>query len=519
MGDLITALLRKWPIMALGGILWFLGSLLLARVLAGRTFFDRYVKGGTPEQLAAIRILTCAILLGSTIWENLASSTSLPAEMRQPMGVMRVLYALPLGLDRVVGNAGELEAFKWFAALILFLGMVGVATRITIPLGALCYLLVGGILRQYSWFWHQGIMPLYLMIVLAWTPCGDALSVDRLLKIARNRPVPPADRPTPVYGWSRYACWIVIALPYVEAGLSKLRNGGLFWWDARNLKPLLYAGAFAPLKLNWALSLRLTHAPDILFDGLGIATILIELAYGAVLFSRLARRILPYAAAFMHLGVWLLQNILFYDLLLLQLVFVDWFKIRDTVGRRRMTRHGQAAPITTPTSPRPTRAAPAHGVSPLGVSAIAVAVALVWILGIEFYPLTGWPMYSDWRPSTEVVQTKVYARDESGAVFRAYLSDAIPALAGTRAVPFLSTCFDANDTTGIRLCRSLLAAAAAAYNRIAPPGRRVVQFELKKWSWDLRAFPSDPLHATLVGDTIVTIPQSNSTSADRQPMY
>lgn len=511
MGDLLAALLRKWPVLALGGILWLLGSLLLARVLATRTFFDRYVKGGTPEQLAAIRILTCAILLGSTIWENLASSASLPAEMRQPMGVMRVLYALPGGLDRVVGNAGELEALKWFAALILSLGMLGVATRITIPLGALGYLLVGGILRQYSWFWHQGIMPLYLMIVLAWTPCGDAMSVDRLLKIARNRPVPPADSPASVYGWSRYACWIVIALPYVEAGLSKVRNGGLFWWDARNIKPLLYAGAFAPVKLNWALSLRLTHAPDILFEALGIASILIELAYGAVLFSRLARRILPYAAAFMHLGIWLLQNILFYDMLLLQLVFVDWSKIRDTVRRRLAAGHGQAAPITATTAPRPTRAAaPAHGVSPLGVSAIAVAVALVWVVGVEFYPLTGWPMYSRWQPSAEVGQTKVYTRDESGAVLRAYLSDAIPALAGTRAVPSLSKCFDPNDAAGIRLCRGLLAAAAAAYNRIAPPGRRVVQFELKKWSWDLRAFPTDPRHATLVGDIVFTIPPSDS---------
>ncbi len=508
MGDLIAALLRKWPIMALGGILWLLGSLLLARVLASITFFDRYVKGGTPGQLAAIRILTCGILLGSTIWENLASSASLPGELRQPMGVMRVLYALPLGVDRLVGNAGELEAFKWFAALTLFLGMVGLATRITVPLGALCYLLVGGILRQYAWFYHQGIMPLYLMMVLSWTPCGDGLSVDRLLKIAQNRPVPPADRPVPVYGWSRYACWIVIALPYVEAGLSKLRNGGLFWWDARNLKPLFYAGALESVKPNWALSLRLTHAPDILFNALGIAAILIELAYGAVLFSRMARRVLPYAAAVMHVGIWLLQNILFYDLLLLQLVFVDWSKVRNTIGRWLLARDGRLQVL------HPSRVASEGAMSPLGVSAIVVAVVFVWIFGIEYYPLTAWPMYSYWQPSTEVVHTKIYVRDESGGVFRAYVSDAIPALAGTRAVLYVAKCFDPRDAEGTRLCRSLLSAAAAAYNRTAPPSRRVVQFELKKWSWDLRAFPSDPLHATLVGDTVFTLPWNNSTSVD-----
>ncbi len=499
MGDLIIVLLRRWPSIAFGGILWLLGTLLLARVFAGRAFFDRYVKGATPGQLAAIRILTCAILLGSTIWENLASSALLPAELRQPMGVMRIFYSLPLRPDRLVGDAGALEAFKWFTALILFCGMVGLATRIVIPLGALCYLLFGGILRQYSWFYHQGIMPLYLMMVLSFTPCGDGLSVDRLLKIARKRPLPPADRPAPVYGWSRFACWIAIALPYAEAGLSKLRNGGLFWWDAHNLRPLLYSAALEPVTPNWARSLRLTHAPDILFEALGIAAISIELAYGAVLFSRVARRILPYAASCMHVGILFLQNILFYDMLLLQLVFVDWSKVRAAT-----------------TVPQPTRAARDGALFPLAVSAMVVALALVWVFRVEFYPLTGWPMYSYRELSAEVVYMRVYGRDESGAVFRAYISNAIPALAGTRALPYVRKCFDPIDGGDIHLCRGLLSAAAGAYNRTAPPGRRIVQFQIQKWSWDLRAFPRDPFRATLIGETVVTLARGDTTSVNRR---
>jgi hypothetical protein len=37
-----------------------------------------------------------------------------------------------------------------------------------------------------------------------------------------------AERALPIYGWSRYVCWVMIALPYVAAGLSKLRHG--FFW-------------------------------------------------------------------------------------------------------------------------------------------------------------------------------------------------------------------------------------------------------------------------------------------------
>jgi hypothetical protein len=491
MGEMGLVLLHRWPSVILAGTLWLFGTLLLARALGRHTFFDRYVKDATPAQLAAIRILACAILLGSTLWENLASSALLPAELRQPMGVMRVFYALPFGLDRLVGDAGALAAFRSFTAFTLFFGMVGWATRLTIPLGALCYLLFGGILRQYSWFYHQGIMPLYLMVVLSFTPCGDGLSVDRLLKIARRRPVAPAGLATPVYGWSRYACWIAIALPYVESGLSKLRHGGLSWWDAHNLRPMFYEAALEPGKFNWSLALRLTHVPGIVFEALGIAAVLIELSYGAVLFSRLARRFLPYAASCLHVGILFLQSILFYDMLLLQLVFVDWFK------------HPTATRI-----PHPTR--PAHGgvLFPLGVSAMVIALVLAWIFGIEFYPLTGWPMYSYRELTTEIVYTRLYARDESGAVFRAHVSDAYPALAGTRALPVLRRCVDAVDTDDIRVCRRLFSGAAVAYNRAARPGRRVVQFQIQKWSWDLRVFPTVPLRATLIGDTTYALAPS-----------
>jgi hypothetical protein len=153
--------------------------------------------------------------------------------------------------------------------VILFLGVLGWHTRIVIPLGALCHLLIGGILRDYSFDWHQGWVPLYLMAILSFTPCGDGWSVDRLRRVYAGRPVPETDYASAVYGWARYMCWAAIALPYVESGLSKLRHGGLSWWSASNMRNFLYTETLRPREFDWRLSLYLAPAPDIVFSLLG----------------------------------------------------------------------------------------------------------------------------------------------------------------------------------------------------------------------------------------------------------
>jgi predicted DCC family thiol-disulfide oxidoreductase YuxK len=198
-----------------------------------------------------------------------------------------------------------------------------------------------GILVDYSFFWHQNLVALYVLMVLCFTPCGDGWSVDRLRKIAQGQTVPDADRASPIYGWSRYACWVVIALPYVQAGLGKLRDGGFFWWDATNMRTNLYMDSLNPREFNWALSLHLVHVPDIFFSLLGLFALFSETCFGFVLFSRLARRILPVAAIMMHIGIFLLQRVLFIDLILLQLVFFDFTRIRKRVGGWLASKRGR----------------------------------------------------------------------------------------------------------------------------------------------------------------------------------
>jgi len=330
----ITYYLQKWNRITVSVLVSWVGFWLLAMLMSSAGFFRRFVGAATPGTLGAIRAWTCFILLLTTVWEDLSSVALLPPEIRQPMGTMNFLYALPIGYERFLASETSLWLFQRLTEVVLFFGVIGWRTRITIPFAALSTFVLNGILREYSGFWHQNLVPIYVLAVLSFTPCGDGWSLDRLRRIARDRSVPAAERPAPVYGWARYACWVVIALPYLAAGLSKLREGGLQWVSATNMRSMLYEQTLYPRKGDWSVALHLAPLPDIAFVLLGIAAISGELIFVTVLFSRLARRIVPAVTMFMHVGIVVLQNIVFFDLVLLPLVFYDFSKIRDAIGRR-----------------------------------------------------------------------------------------------------------------------------------------------------------------------------------------
>src|ERR1043166_719287 len=159
-----------------------------------RPEFFRHVGEAAPQSLALIRILVCTILLGHVVVEDLSSSASLPRALIAPMGVLELLYALPIGFRRFVASPEALAAFKAVTAGLLLVAAAGWRARVTLPLAALAYVVFGGILRQYSAFYHAGLVPLYVLVVLACTPCADAWSVDR--RAAGG--TPPAR--APVYG-------------------------------------------------------------------------------------------------------------------------------------------------------------------------------------------------------------------------------------------------------------------------------------------------------------------------------
>jgi predicted DCC family thiol-disulfide oxidoreductase YuxK len=309
-------------------VLWTL----LAWAVTRPNFFRRSVGEATPGALGAIRALVLGRLLFFVLGENLATLATIPGSLRRPMGFVELLFALPLGLDHLVQSAEALRLLQVVAAVLLFLAMIGWKTRVTVPLGGLAAFLVAGLLRTYSFFWHQDLIALYCTAVLSFSPCGDGFSLDRLIAIARGRPT--RDRSPVVYGWARYACWVAIALPYVAAGTSKLRNGGINWWNGTTMRRALLIDTLNPMQFGWTFSLDLAYMPDWVFTILGLTAVGGEAFYGLVLLFPWARLVFPVIMGMMHLGIILLQNILFMDLILLQLIFFDFTKVRKWIGRK-----------------------------------------------------------------------------------------------------------------------------------------------------------------------------------------
>jgi len=80
--------------------------------------------------------------------------------------------------------------------------------------------------------------------------------------------------------------------------------------------------------------LHIAWAPDFVFVLLGLVAISGELLYPTVLFSRRARQIVPLVTMGMHVGIILLQDIVFLDLIALNLILLDFSPLRDAVARR-----------------------------------------------------------------------------------------------------------------------------------------------------------------------------------------
>jgi hypothetical protein len=481
LSDRLLRIIAFWDLPTVGTFALFVAGMALL-ILARPWFFERFVGATSPTSLGAIRVITCTVALLWVVWEDVPSVARLPVEARKTMGLMKVVYWLPIGFDGVVASVTALWIFRILTGFALLLAGIGWRSRVTLPIAACFYFVLGGVHRQYTHLFHTGLVPLYLLVVLSLMPCGDAWSVDRW------RTGTP--RPAPVYGWARFACWTVVALPYFIAGLSKLRNGGLLWWSPVNIRSIFYSDALNPYDFNFGLALRLESAPDLVFGILGLGGLLIELTYPAVLFSRRARLLLPASAVLLHLGVLAFQNFVFYDLVFLQAMFL----LGDRVERK------DRVETTTGIATTPSRSGPdQRRIAGLGYQTMIgglLAIATVcWWARVEWYPLSAWSMYSGLNTSGIVTYTKVFVRLESGQRVPADLGGVIGALSDGRARDLLWMAF---VDTKVNVMRAILDTSLRAFNERHYWRERAVAIEIEVWRWEFLQPSGTPARGRLV---------------------
>jgi hypothetical protein len=452
------------------------------------TYFERFVGPATPGTIGVIRAFICTFLFGRLFWQDLPSTALLPREAVEPVkqGMIQYLSAVP-GFDGLMASYSELFIFQNITAIFLFLGVIGLWSRITVPVAGILYLIAGGIIRGYAWGIHQDVALLYMIAVLSFSPCGHGFSIDRLIRKARGLEVPPADRAQIVYGWTRYALWAVLATIYLAAALSKLRYSGLAWLGSDTLLATMLEDTLSPMAWDISISLFLAqNAPAFVFTLMGLYGLILELVYCSVLFSPRARKIMPLLAVGLHLGILMNQNILFGDLVIIQSIFYDWTPLRKWISRKFLSQdiQSEAKRFENYEVNENSKSMLLPGVFVM----VIFSVSLCWISHIEKYPLTGWKMYNSMRDVSNIRYVKALAYHESGRVERANFEKWIGALQDTRYRRMVKNAQKDPD-----VCISFFEACAIEANKEAEASDPITAFEVQGWRWN---FPEDPQSAT-----------------------
>lgn len=242
------------------------------------------------------------------------------------------LSRLPITLVR---PTGLLQIFSWrFYELILTpRGMValkialigslaaataGYFTGAATKSAAVLFLFFQGLVRSFGHFNHDEMPVVYMLIVLAFTPCGDAFSVDSFLHRTRAR------LGDVVYGFPILLLRGLLAWSYFSSALIKLRVAGLGYFNSDNLPTVAILHSLDNLhETQHRLAFWLPSALE--FTGaIALLIVLWELAFPLAIFSHLARRIiLPFGIIF-HVATIFFMNISFPYHLAAYVVFVDW---------------------------------------------------------------------------------------------------------------------------------------------------------------------------------------------------
>lgn len=199
-----------------------LGALSRARAAAARHF----LAPGHPVDLAVFRILVFGVLLASPDVHGAAGFASLPPSLRLTPGASPWLAALPLD-----PATATLVARVFIASCVL--ALVGLWTRAAAGAALVSGLILLGIPQLYGTVRHYHHL-LWFVALLAASPCGDSLSLDRLLAARRGR-APVRSTPAAAYGLPLQIVWILVGLIYFFPGLWKWWTSGAGWALSDNL--------------------------------------------------------------------------------------------------------------------------------------------------------------------------------------------------------------------------------------------------------------------------------------------
>jgi len=276
-----------------------------------------------PLPLALVRILAGSLLAwSSVVWLLDADGFFGATAWQQPWNVWRMNdQPWQWSWYFAAGSPGTVRLLAAATAVAAVLLAAGIAT----PLAAVVSLagFVSGYNRApLNVFGFDDILGL-LLVAVAVGPSGDVLSVDRLLA-----PSVRAGRPSVLANIALRLVQVHLCVVYLFSGCGKLLGGS--WWEGTALWGAAANVQYRTLDITW-----LARHP-LLTNALTLSTLWWEIAYAAVVWPWLTRRLTLAMAIPVHLGIGLSMGMMEFGLAMLtaNMAFVPAAALRRVLGRR-----------------------------------------------------------------------------------------------------------------------------------------------------------------------------------------
>jgi len=240
------------------------------------------------------------------------------------------VFWMPLPLFDVfslpVFSSDILELLQTVFFISLILSCIGLATRFSTITAFILGLYLLGL--PYNFFGktdHDSAINVLFMGIFAFSRCGDAWSVDQLIKKYRSSTVSNrADNGE--YTWPVQLMRVTHSMVFFAAGYSKLHASGLEWIFSNTLANnfILHHYIDDGIILDWGLYIAQIQWLCWL---IAAGTIIIETGYPLALFGRSLRIILVPSLLFMQIGIWLLLDMFFVGIMICFMVWLPWHHI------------------------------------------------------------------------------------------------------------------------------------------------------------------------------------------------
>jgi predicted DCC family thiol-disulfide oxidoreductase YuxK len=297
--------------------------------------WDRYwFEPATADNLGLARILvfgSMAIFYLSTpylfpVWgwhETFNEWGGVSSVFWRPIWLFQVLHLPQFSVQTIY-----LIDAAWKISLVF--SAIGLFTRFSNATSFVLCVYLFGLPNSFGKTHHLDILLLWAFLIFTISRCGDSWSVDRLIKTARtgsDRGSEPR-KLSGEYTWPIRLIWVIMAMIYFEAGVSKLRHSGLGWVTGNSMSIFLQTSQYhvtdAEPLANWGLWMARHGWSTHLLAAMGLS---LELSYPLALFSRRLRYLVMASGMMMQTGIAVLMGPNFYQMILCQLLWLPLDRI------------------------------------------------------------------------------------------------------------------------------------------------------------------------------------------------